>query len=350
MNAEAIVVGASIAGCVCARELAARGVKTLVLEEHPTPGKFGKCTAMVSKRGLELTGVRYKKTVLNQVSGADFWAGKNCLSVRSPRTQAMVLDRQAFDEQAASQALDAGAEIRLNTRVKTLGLDSKVTIGADGAASAVARLARFPQIPSSKFVLGWEAEYEKANVSDSSKVDVFLEPEFRDFFGWIVPCGDDSARIGFCTADFASLAKGRKHLTQLPRVLETLAPKSRVKKEFTAVIPLAARKQTQKDGVLLVGDAAGQVKATTGGGIVFSSLCAKTAAECVAKHLREGTPLDYETRWRHEYGGALSAHSLIRGALNTLPYWLIKAKLGFLSALGFGKVLERFGDMDFVVK
>jgi len=350
MNAEATIVGASIAGSVCARELAAQGVKTLVLEEHSTPGKFGKCTAIVSKRGLDLTGVRYKKTVLNQVSGADFWAGKNCLSVRSSKAQAMVLDRQAFDEQAAAQAADTGAEIKFNKRVTKLGDASKVIIGADGAASAVARLARFPEIPSKKFVLGWEAEYSKASVADARKVDIFLEPEFNGFFGWIVPCGDDSARIGFCTSDFASLERSKKRLMQLPLVRETQNRKSRVVREFTAVIPLAARKQTQKNNVLLVGDAAGQVKATTGGGIVFGSLCAQTAAECVAQHLREGTPLDYERRWRAKYGTTLGTHSLLRSALNAAPYSLTKAKLGILSALGFGKVLEKFGDMDFLVR
>ena len=350
MKPEVIVVGASITGCVCARELVRQGVNTSVLEEHDKPGKLGKCTAIVSKRGLELTGVRYKKTVLNQIRGADFWAGQNCLSVRSQNIQALVLDRQAFDEQAAAQAIEAGAEIKFNNRVKSLADASKIVIGADGAASTTARLARFPEIPSNKFVLGWEAEYDKASVADSTKVDVFFEPEFKNFFGWIVPCGDNAARTGFCTSDFSLIAKGRKRLMELRRTRETISPKSRVKKEFTALIPLATRKQTQKDGVLLVGDAAGQVKATSGGGIVFGSLCAKTAAECVAAHLQRGTRLDYENAWRREYGGALAAHSLTRSVFNALPYPLAKAQLGFLSLIGFGKLIEKFGDMDFIIK
>ncbi|MEW5955192.1 MAG: NAD(P)/FAD-dependent oxidoreductase [Candidatus Micrarchaeota archaeon] len=350
MKPEATVVGASIAGCVCARELATGGVETLVLEEHSKPGKFGKCTAIVSKRGLDLTGVRYKKTILNQVSGADFWAGSNCFSVRSPRTQAMVLNRQAFDEQAAAQAVDAGAEIKFNKRVASLDYASKVILGADGAASAVARLAHFPEIPSNKFVLGWEAEYSKASVSDSAKVDIFLEPDFKGFFGWMVPCGENSARIGFATSDFASINKGKKRLAQLPRVKETIEAKSKAMRVFTAVIPLAVRKRTQKDNVLLVGDAAGQVKATTGGGIVFGSLCAKTAAECVARHLHEETPLDYENNWRARYGTTLGLHSLLREAINATPNSLLKIKLAAASALGLGKLVERFADMDFVLK
>ncbi|OIO24823.1 hypothetical protein AUJ65_00285 [Candidatus Micrarchaeota archaeon CG1_02_51_15] len=357
---DVVVVGASVCGAVCSRELASKGVRTLLLEEHSKAGKFGKCTGIVSKHGLGLTGVDYRRTVVNEVSGADFHSGKACLTVCSPRVQALVIDRQAFDEQAVAQAVDAGAELLLGARVDGLcgtqvnagnkRFKARFAVGADGAASAVARLAGFPAIPAGKFVLGYEAEYSRASVADSSKVDVFFEPEFRGFFGWKVPCSPDSARIGFCTSDFASLELGKRKLMELPRVRETIAGKARRVREFAAVIPLALRRQTQRRNVLLVGDAAGQVKATTGGGIVFGSVCARTVAECIASQLRDGTALNYEWSWRAKFGKALALHSALRSAANALPSGVWPACVSAASALGVDTLLEKFGDMDFVVR
>ena len=122
-----------------------------------------------------------------------------------------------------------------------------------------------------------------------------------------------------------------------------------MRREFYHAIPLRYRDLTQKDNVLLVGDAAGQVKATTGGGIVFGSLCAKIAAVS-AKNYLDGKNLDYEKSWKSRYGRALDAHRAVRTLLDNLPPSVVSLGLASLAAVGFSKVLERFGDMDFILK
>src|SRR3990167_9061138 len=98
---EAVVVGASAVGAVCSKRLAELEVKTLMLEEHDRPGKFHKCSGIMSKSGLESLGVDLSGLVLNQVKGARFFAGKSEMRVATCQTQAYVIDRQAFDERAA---------------------------------------------------------------------------------------------------------------------------------------------------------------------------------------------------------------------------------------------------------
>lgn len=349
---DVIVIGASACGLLCARDCAERGLRTLVLEEDSEVGKQGKCTALVSKNGLDSLGVAYEKSVLNEIRGARIIAGKTILAVKRRKPVALVLDRQRFDEQIAREARRAGAEIRLGKKVTGFKeeknfarifcgknfFDSRFVVGADGAASFTANALGFPTID--KFVLCWEAEYDNEGVSERDSVNVFLDNDFfKGFLGWLVPAGSESVRVGLGTTNFRALGKGKK-------VLFSLADLSEAKKlrEFTAVIPLETRAVTQKKNVLLVGDAAGQTKATTGGGIVFGGGCARIAARCVAERS------DYETEWRKKFGRTLEIHRSVRNLLDACDNQTLSALIRGGSFFGLPFFLRVFGDMDFVLR
>jgi len=180
MNADVIVVGAGAIGAICAKESARLGLKTLLLEEHGLVGKQGKCTALVSQNGLHSLGVSFEKTVLNEVNCARIFSPKFVLSVQAEKTQACVLQRQAFDEKCAREANEAGAKLVLKARVEKIvqergqvtaktskgTFSAEVLVGCDGVSSVVAQSAGFPAIPAEKIVVGWEGEFEKAVVED----------------------------------------------------------------------------------------------------------------------------------------------------------------------------------------
>jgi flavin-dependent dehydrogenase len=319
-------------------------LKTIVFEEDSRPGKFGKCTAIISRRGLDSLGVDYARTTANEVRGADIHAGKAVLRIRSREPIALVLERQEFDEECAAEAEREGAKIVYGQKVSSLDLGSRFVVGADGASSTVARLARFPEIPARKMALAYEAEYEECLLEDEKIVHVFLDGEkFPGFFGWLVPSGRSRARIGFATTLHEKQALGRKAIYEQEVVARALSGKPRKSREFNALIPLAARKQTRKENVLLAGDAAGQTKATTGGGIVFGGLCAKVAAQCIAANA------DYEKAWRSKYGGILAAHSFARLALDKTAS-LAEGVVALSALARANKLLELAGDMDYFVK
>lgn len=359
LKTDLLVVGGSVSGCACAKEASKNGLDVAVVEEHGIVGKQRKCTTIVSRKGLEEIGADYGKSVLNKIRGARIIAGDYGTVVESSVVQAFVLDRQKFDEECAREAVDAGAKIFLNSRATAFAehanglkvsagkkfFDAKIVVGADGATSTTAALNSFPQI--SKFVLCYEAEYENAMVEDRRRVDVFLDAEScRGFFGWIVPCGEETVRVGFGTSDFKKIGLRKKKFFEKKAIAECLK-KARKKREFHALIPVTVREATQNGRFLLVGDAAGQTKATTGGGIVFGSLCAKEAARACARNLLNGEELSYERAWRKKYGGVLGLHEKLRCSMNLfgngLNEWLVSSM-----NLGFNRVLSRVGDMDFV--
>ncbi|OIO26292.1 hypothetical protein AUJ14_02140 [Candidatus Micrarchaeota archaeon CG1_02_55_22] len=359
---DCVVVGGSFSGSVTAKHLAGKGVGVTVLEEHSLPGKFHKCSGIFSKKGLAATGVDYTNTVLNEVRGAVFHSGGRTARVERSETVALVCNRQALDEQAAKEAREAGAAFDFNRHVSSLGqsvdavhvtasgndYSSRVLVGCDGAQSAVARSAGFPVMRPQDFVLAFEAEYSGCASLDRRLVEVFFEPCFKGFFGWVIPVNEETARIGFATSDYASLQNVKQEFFGFPRITEMLGKKCVNCREFSHLIPVRVREKTQLGRVLLVGDAAGQVKATTGGGIVFNSQAARIAAKSIKQFL-DGGELDYETAWRKELGKPLAAHRALRKLYNALPSAVFPPALAVSSALGLTGLVSRFGDMDYVV-
>ena len=359
MKFDCVVVGASCVGGMTAKAIAKAGKNVALLEEHSVPGKFNKCTALVSATGLKSIGVNYRPTVVNKIHGAVVHSPQLSFTVSRKEPVAYALDRQAFDEACVNEAVDAGAQLFLGSGARAIEKNnggwivkttskskifrSKVVVGADGLSSTVARALAFP--PFRRFVSAWEAEYSFAQ-EPADKVHVFLDQAIaKGFFAWSVPVDENTARVGLATASPSSLNAGKQ------RLLKKLSLREGQKKgrEFNYSIPLFPRAQTQKESVLLVGDAAGQVKSTTGGGIVFGGLCGAQAAASVKQFL-DGGMLDYEQRWRKAYEKAFKMHWLLHDRVFSLPNAGLDFAFAFAKLACVPLALEKFGDMDFVFK
>jgi flavin-dependent dehydrogenase len=110
--------------------------------------------------------------------------------------------------------------------------------------------------------------------------------------------------------------------------------------------------RTYSDNVLAVGDAASQVKATTGGGIVFSLLCGRLAGETAAKAVRDrdvsaARLKNYESSWRRMIGFDLQAMSWLRRFLYSLPDNNLDRIFSIADELNVDQVLSRTADIDF---
>jgi flavin-dependent dehydrogenase len=104
-------------------------------------------------------------------------------------------------------------------------------------------------------------------------------------------------------------------------------------------------------GVLIAGDAAQQVKPTTGGGIVFSLICARAAGEVAHQAAEKGDTSNtflskYERRWRREIGTDLNAMRQIRRMLFRLPDRHLDRIFSFAHTVGAANVLDRADDID----
>ena len=349
---EVVIVGGGTSGLILARELGRRGIGATVFESEKKIGtKADKASGILSASGLSKLGIGFSDAIVNTLYGASLHAGKRSLHVRSEKLQAYVLDRIRLAEICADEAKNAGAKIATGKKIGTEELeqfsaDGKIIVGADGGLSAVARWAKFP--PIADHILTFKALFEDSERSTDDEVDLFFSERFANgFFGWAVPYGKGIVELGIGTKSGSwNSSEAFRRMMGEDSVKEAVGGGKMVDSK-ASIIPVGTRSYTAKGEVMLVGDAAGQVKATTGGGIIFGGACAIVAAESISKHLERGEPLErYDKRWRKLYGNDLSMHRFIHAYYSKAGEAGVERLLWLLDTLGMGGFLSKYGDMD----
>ncbi|HSB46908.1 MAG TPA: FAD-dependent monooxygenase [Candidatus Bilamarchaeum sp.] len=330
------VVGAGPAGSIAAMSALSAGHSVVVSEDHKVAGIPENCSGLFSRDGLESLPhlPDYRKFVIRPMHGAHLHFAGERISVRKRSPVGFVCDRAALDQALASRAEGMGAEINYGERIRG-AFHSENVIGADGPLSSVARHFGFPSIKSYAATLQAEVPYRS---EDPDMVEVFLsKSRFPGFFAWIIPHDEYSAEFG------AGVALPNRAQDAWNRLLKLKgidgAPKPR-----GAVIPISVRPRTGrkcgKYNVLLAGDAAGQVKSTTGGGVIFGGSCASIAGRLAAE------PLRYEFEWRMRHGPDLLLHKLVHDHVSSLSDEGILSLGRRLKKLGCDSFLSSHGHMD----
>jgi digeranylgeranylglycerophospholipid reductase len=328
---DVVIVGAGPAGCSTGEQLARRGFDVAVLEEHALVGEPVDCTGVISAEAFERFDLP-QRIVLGVISEITLHSPSGIPITHSDKQPlAFVVDRAELDRLLAIRTLAAGATLYLSTRaVEVTRHASGVTItcrNGDGEAKDIsAQLLILAGGPKFAFQerLGlavpqvlWQSAHAELAGDGLPHPQVYLGRDVAPgAFAWAVPvrhAGRPCVRVGvnsradapgylrrLCAARFA-------HLAPSP---ESLVPRS-------WVIPVVPAARTFADRVLAVGDAAGQVKSTSGGGIYFGMLSGHLAAETAADAFRKGrfgadTLARYEARWRASLGLDLTLGSLLR--------------------------------------
>jgi flavin-dependent dehydrogenase len=169
-------------------------------------------------------------------------------------------------------------------------------------------------------------------------------------FAWLVPFqrgGMDMARVGLMASDRAS-ARFKEYTLRLARRhgVATVRARPRLK-----LLPLAPVKRTFAERVLAVGDAAGLAKPTTGGGIYYSLLSGRFAAEILAGALKQdrtdaSTLRAYETLWQSRLGAELRAGLAFRTLAARFDDRAVDALLELAAVDGILPLLRRTADMN----
>lgn len=333
------VVGAGPAGSFAAITALRNGKNVLLSEEHKKVGTPVHCSGLVSSSGLARLSdvVAWKKIIKNKIMRANVHGKSEHFCLSFPAPKAYVIDRGEFDRLAAEKYLDEGGNLALSHKVQKISdLKSKNIIGADGPISTVSRIFSFPKIEN--YCACWQGEFSHSS-PDTGAVEVFFNPDLcPGFIGWIIPLDSETAEIGLGVSCKKDLHLAKKEF------LHKLKISKKPFSEFSALIPLSARRITGKQSggynACLCGDSAGQVKATTGGGIFFGTQCARIAAQKFER------PHAYEKKWREKYGADLALHSAARIGIDALTadgidLWLKSVKFAKLDRL-----LCEMGEMD----
>jgi digeranylgeranylglycerophospholipid reductase len=320
------IVGAGPIGSYTAYQLADRGYSVCVLDEKERIGKDVICTGIVSKQAF----MRYDlptESILSRIHSFTFVSpfGQK-LEYIHPDVFAYVVSREDFDEGLLRLAKRCGVDVFLNQRVRHIKKTSNhYTLICrkrkfHGKAVVLATGNRY-ELQSSlgmgkpaHFLYGSQVELP-VSVPEST-IEIHIGQKFAPgSFGWIAPLNNHDSRIGVIVE--------RKSKIWLERMLnERVNLSSRIlnrKKLRLKPIAYGTIKKSVKDKIIAVGEAAGQVKTTTGGGIFFGLLCSEIAVDKLDESLKNGKGLyDYEITWRSVLSSELEIGKELRKIASSL--------------------------------
>ncbi len=354
MYKRVIVVGAGVVGLYLSKKLADSGIEVKVFDGKKAVDQDSKkASGILSIRGIKRLKVDYSNSKINELYGAIIHSNSNSMQVKAKTAQAVVLDRGLLVKEMYKNAIAAGADVVLGKRINQKEIrimqedTSNIIVGADGAISTVANSFDFE--PIKRYIFTYKAEYTFQNDGiNRRKVELFFSQKIANkFFGWVVPYSNLELEIGIGTSSRAneSSKKAFNRFLKNERIKEILDG-SHNTGNYAGVIPVSRRRRTVIKNVMLVGDSAGQTKATTGGGIVFGLSCASIAVQSIIDNIRKGSGLNsYERKWRSRYGMDLWLHDKIYKYYSTFDKSFDRL-IGISNILGLDSFLSKYGDMD----
>ena len=283
---DVVIVGAGPVGGRAATLFSEDGLRVLVLEEHTEIGRPFQCAGLVTPSAMNIVGGHH--TVLKEVDGALIHGPSGTLvPVGTEGTlRTYVVCRKRFDQYVVQQGMEAGAELWLNTvPLEATQLDDsmrlvlrkdgevvevscKLLVGADGAHSWTRRTFKMGR--PKELMIGFQTEvvgYEGRDRWLEMYSGTAIAP---GFFAWVIPSGFGTHRIGLWST--AKRLNGRSIESCYQDLLDHPLWKDRFENvseiaRYCGPVPSGMVRNTVKDRVILLGDAAGMAKPTTGGGI-----------------------------------------------------------------------------------
>ena len=320
---EFAVVGAGPAGTRFARRVADRGADVVVFEQ----GRVGEPLACSGHVSVDLwpyvpDGAR-EQLIQNEIVGARFHTrgpDSDAYRLHKDRPVSNVIDRVGLDRTLAEAAREAGADVReghtvleLTERSDHVALEvrgpdgvethrAQMVAGCDGPTSRVRDAVGLPE--PEEFVhgvLGFDDEPDNDDL-----VDVHLTPP--TFFAWRIPRGAAGAEYGLAAPPGESVDRFEAFLAGYG--VET-------DRRFSGLIPIGPPETVSAHRTVLIGDAAGQTKPFTGGGIRYGLRAADHAAETLDPR-DPSTTAAYEQAWREDLATEIRLGKLLR-ACYSLP-------------------------------
>ena len=316
-----MIIGAGIVGCYLGKILGKQEIweKNKTIAEKP-------CSSLLSKTSLATLDIDYDDCALNEVKGAEFFSDNQEFKIEKKISQALVLDRLELQKELVREAEEKGCRIKY--RKAWSGQKDDFVIGADGALSAVARSIGVRH----RHILAYQVKAQLKKKINPDFVQLYFGDFAPGFFGWLIPFDDRNVEIGLGV----SSGNPKQNFDAFSKRFQI----RRIKSIQSALIPIFDPGQKTVSGnKALVGDSAGQVKATTGGGIIFGCKCAEILAEAIDKR----DLAYYEKDWRRQYGRDLKMHLKLRRFLDKIDYNELFLKIGENRV---DELIEEYGDMD----
>lgn len=359
---DVVVVGAGPAGLTAATCISERGWHVAVLEEHPQIGSPVNCSGVIGIEAFE----RFRlptELVRHTLSSLEFVSPRGLRwEFDTPNALAHVVVRGEFDRYLGTRARDRGVTVLLGRRVTSVdasedrvevrvfhgasqeerSLRCRAVVIATGAGMPLLKKLGFNDVPSR--LLGVQTELPLS----ARQVEVYFGQRWApEGFAWVVPLGPGRAKVGLlCRRDGPKML--RRFLDRSDLAARAEGGPGPIQ---CSVLPLGFPSRSFSDGIIVVGEAAGHIKATTCGGIYYGMLTAELAAEVLDSSLANDR-LDadslgvYEHRWRALLQREIEMGMKLRRSFKLMSDWGIERLMSLARRDNVTQLIQENANFD----
>ncbi len=346
---DIVVVGAGPAGSMAARAAAREGASVLLFDKRRELGVPVQCGEALNEDVLKELDIGPDPRWALGNTNAVKLVSPSGIEVRIAERKVVgkvgyILDRKIFDKHLATLAAKGGADIMVGTLVDGLILEdgkpkgvrargasgrlevrAEVIIAADGVGSRVARWAGLnTALKLDDIETGIQFQMVGVNFESPSMMEFYFGNKIAPGgYSWVFPKGEDMANVGLGVLGSRAERRPIEYLRDFVARMPGLS-KGKVIEINAGGVPVGGPlKQTVKDNLLVVGDAARQVNALTGGGIDSAMRAGDIAGEVATKAVAEGDTSEkrlgeYEKQWRDLMGKRLERYLKAKNVLVSL--------------------------------
>lgn len=300
-----VIAGAGISGLLAAINAARSGGKVLILEEKEVGWK--PCGGLTTLGSLKSLGIPPRtEFVIRRVKKGNVHVGGRTFEFSLQPFNLVVVDRASLDLYLAKRAVSEGADLVIGEslvaveeggrtlRTTKMAIETEFFIDARGS-----RVYSSEKLPAYQFVV-------TSRALSHEEIHIWIDKtRFPRFFGWYIPTSSNEGKLG---------GAGPGALDSIKQLCkeEGFIP---LKVEKASIVVGGPLKTLVNGRSLIIGDAAGQTKPTTGGGIYTGGRGGIIAGKWVAEALikRNASLIRrYEEDWFSEVGRELAMQTILR--------------------------------------
>ena len=292
---DVTIIGAGPIGSTLAYELAKEDINVCLIDKKKVIGLPLQCAGIINKRVLDVNQFP-DELILNKAKGAVLHSKNHSLTVSKEEDQAIIIDRVALDQFLYNRAIENGVDSYLSSKVLAIddvegkvsfqnestekSIKSKIIVGADGPLSIVSSAFGndFDYYCASQYLVKIEEDNNQM-----SFVDLYAYGDLFPGFIWQIPVSENIFRIGlFSNYDY----KRQNEILNDFLMNEFQYENYEIIEKYKGKIPIYSKENKLfKNRALIIGDAASQIKPTTGGGLLIGFEAVKMAKKAIVNAL-----------------------------------------------------------------